>query len=76
MANPECLAEVERSWVEGSSRATSPPAPINPSDDWWQQWFADNGVPADDGVFRRPGCGSTARPTRATRPWPGRGSHC
>jgi LysR family glycine cleavage system transcriptional activator len=28
---------------------------INPNDDWWQQWFADNGVPADDGAFRRPG---------------------
>ena len=28
---------------------------INPSDDWWHQWFSDNGVPADDGVFRRPG---------------------
>ena len=19
---------------------------INPNDDWWQQWFSDNGVPA------------------------------
>lgn len=28
---------------------------INPNDDWWQQWFADNDVPADDGAFRRPG---------------------
>jgi len=28
---------------------------INPNDDWWQQWFSDNGVPAHDGLFRRPG---------------------
>ena len=28
---------------------------INPSDDWWQQWFSDNGVPADESVLRRPG---------------------
>ena len=28
---------------------------INPSDEWWQQWFADNGVPADEAVLRRPG---------------------
>ena len=27
---------------------------INPTDDWWQQWFADNGVPADEAVLRRP----------------------
>ena len=26
---------------------------INPADDWWQQWFADNGVPADEAVLRR-----------------------
>ena len=28
---------------------------INPSDDWWQQWFADNGVPADESILRRAG---------------------
>ncbi len=28
---------------------------IHPSDQWWQQWFADNGVPADQAVLRRPG---------------------
>jgi len=28
---------------------------INPSDDWWQQWFADNGVPASEDLFHRPG---------------------
>ena len=35
--------------AESSSRATSPARIcISPSDDWWQQWFADNGVPADE----------------------------
>jgi LysR family glycine cleavage system transcriptional activator len=28
---------------------------INPSDDWWQQWFADNGVPTDETILKRPG---------------------
>ncbi len=28
---------------------------INPGDDWWQQWFSDNGVPSDTAVLRRPG---------------------
>lgn len=28
---------------------------INPSDEWWQQWFADNGVPAGEDLFHRPG---------------------
>ena len=28
---------------------------INPSDEWWQQWFSDNGVPADEAALRRPG---------------------
>ena len=23
---------------------------ISPSDDWWQQWFCDNGVAADESV--------------------------
>lgn len=56
MASPECVAE-----IEAKLGRTLEPADlagqhlINPSDDWWLQWFADNGVPADDGVFRRPG---------------------
>ena len=28
---------------------------ISPSDDWWQQWFSDNGVSADEAVLRRAG---------------------
>lgn len=56
MASPECVAEIEAKL----GRALQPADLagqhlINPSDDWWLQWFADNGVPADDGVFRRPG---------------------
>ena len=56
MASPQCIAEAQA----GLGRELRPEdLPdrhlINPSDEWWQQWFADNGVPADDGVFRRPG---------------------
>jgi LysR family glycine cleavage system transcriptional activator len=56
MASPEYLAGIER----GLGRKLEPrDMPrlnlINPSDDWWQQWFADNGVPADESVLRRPG---------------------
>ena len=56
MASPECIA------VEGR-KAGRPLEPadianahlINPGDDWWQQWFADNGVAADEEVLKRPG---------------------
>ena len=56
MASPGCIAEAE-------GRAGRPIEPadipsqhlINPNDDWWQQWFCDNGVPADESVLRRPG---------------------
>ena len=56
MASPDCVTEVER-------RVGRPLEPqdiphqhlINPSDQWWHQWFADNGVPADESVLRRPG---------------------
>jgi LysR family glycine cleavage system transcriptional activator len=56
MASPVYLAAIER----GLGRKLEPrDMPrlnlINPSDDWWQQWFADNGVPADESVLRRPG---------------------
>jgi LysR family glycine cleavage system transcriptional activator len=56
MASPECVAEIE---AELGRRLQPSDLPrqhlINPSDDWWMQWFADNGVPTDDGIFRRPG---------------------
>jgi LysR family transcriptional regulator, glycine cleavage system transcriptional activator len=56
MASPECMAEAKRKLgrklephdIPGQNR-------ISPTDDWWQQWFADNGVPADEAVLRRPG---------------------
>ena len=56
MASPQSIAAVE-------SRLGRPLEPgdipdqhlINPSDEWWQQWFADNGVPASDALFQRPG---------------------
>jgi LysR family glycine cleavage system transcriptional activator len=56
MASPGCIAEAERK----IGRKLEPhdllrQQLINPSDDWWHQWFGDNGVPADDGVFGRPG---------------------
>ena len=56
MASPDCIAEIE---LELGRKLEPSDLPgqhlINPSDDWWLQWFADNGVPVDDGVFRRPG---------------------
>jgi LysR family glycine cleavage system transcriptional activator len=56
MCSPECLAEVERRLGRKLEPRDMPQLNrINPSDDWWQQWFADNGVPADGSVLRRPG---------------------
>jgi LysR family glycine cleavage system transcriptional activator len=56
MASPECVAELQAK-LGRKIEPTDLPGEhlINPSDDWWLQWFADNGVPADDGIFRRPG---------------------
>jgi LysR family glycine cleavage system transcriptional activator len=56
MASPECVAAVERKLGRRLDPLDMPAEHlINPSDDWWQQWFADNGVPADEAVLRRPG---------------------
>jgi len=56
MASPECIAEVERRLARRLEPADMPEQHlISPGDDWWQQWFADNGVPADAEVLRRPG---------------------
>ena len=56
MASPSCVAEAEaRIGRRLEPRDLQRQTLINPNDDWWQQWFADNGVAADDGVFRRPG---------------------
>ena len=56
MASPACVAEAERRLGRALVPNDLPGQHlINPSDEWWQQWFADNGVPADQAVLRRPG---------------------
>ena len=56
MASPEYIATVERKLGRPLEPADIAQQNLmNPSDDWWQQWFADNGVPADEAVLRRPG---------------------
>ena len=56
MASPDTVAELESKLGRRLEPGDMPGQHlINPSDDWWLQWFADNGVPADDGIFRRPG---------------------
>jgi LysR family glycine cleavage system transcriptional activator len=56
MASPDCIAAAERKLGRRlEPRDLLVQNRINPSDDWWLQWFADNGVPTDDGIFRRPG---------------------
>jgi LysR family glycine cleavage system transcriptional activator len=56
MGSPGCVAEVEAKLGRKLEPRDIPHQHlINPSDDWWHQWFGDNGVPADEGVFRRPG---------------------
>lgn len=56
MASPACVAEIE-SKLGRPIEPTDIPYQnlINPADDWWQQWFSDNGVPADESILRRPG---------------------
>src|SRR5689334_16733663 len=56
MTSPECLAEVERK-LGGKLEPADMPSQnlINPSDEWWQQWFSDHGVLADESLQRRPG---------------------
>ena len=76
MASPECLAEVERKIGRKLEPRDLPSQNlINPADEWWQQWFSDNGVPADEAVLRRPGSDSRTRPMKAMRRWPDRVSH-
>jgi LysR family glycine cleavage system transcriptional activator len=56
MASPDCIAAVERKLGRKLEPRDLPHQNrINPSDDWWQQWFCDNGVPADESVLRRAG---------------------
>jgi len=56
MASPQCIAEAERRLGRKLEPADMPQQNlISPGDEWWQQWFADNGVAADETVLRRPG---------------------
>lgn len=56
MVNPDYLAVVERKLGRKLEPRDMPRQNlINPSDDWWQQWFSDNGVPADESVLQRRG---------------------
>jgi LysR family transcriptional regulator, glycine cleavage system transcriptional activator len=56
MASPECITAVERKLGRNLEPNDMPSQNlINPNDDWWQQWFCDNGVPADESVLKRPG---------------------
>src|SRR5678816_1526577 len=54
MASPQCIAEVEKRLGRKLEPRDMPRQNlINPGDDWWQQWFSDNGVPADEAVLKR-----------------------
>jgi LysR family glycine cleavage system transcriptional activator len=56
MASPERIREIERTLGRKLKPNDLPHQHlINPNDEWWQQWFSDNGVAADEGLFRRPG---------------------
>ena len=56
MVSPEMVADVERTLGRRLEPHDLPTQNrINPSDDWWHQWFSDNGIPADDAVLRRAG---------------------
>lgn len=56
MTSREYLAQVERKLGRSLDPSDLPAMQrINPSDDWWDQWFSDNGVPADDAELHRPG---------------------
>src|SRR5437588_194229 len=56
LASRECIAAVERKLGRKLEPKDLPDQNlISPGDEWWQQWFADNGVPADEAVLRRRG---------------------
>ena len=56
MASPECIAAEQRKHGRELQPSDMPDAHlINPGDAWWQQWFADNGVEADERALRKPG---------------------
>ncbi|HEX8840480.1 MAG TPA: LysR substrate-binding domain-containing protein [Sphingomicrobium sp.] len=56
MASPDCIAEAERKLGRKlEPRDIAQQLRISPSDEWWQQWFSDNGVATDDSILRRAG---------------------
>src|SRR6478672_4031503 len=56
MASPECIALAERRLGRRLEPNDIPHETlIGPGDEWWQQWFADNGVPADESTLRKTG---------------------
>jgi LysR family glycine cleavage system transcriptional activator len=56
MASPECVAEIERTLDRRLEPHDMPRQKrINPGDEWWQQWFSHNGVPADESVLHQAG---------------------
>lgn len=56
MASPAAIERIERALGRPLEPSDIPSQNlINPADDWWQQWFGDNGVAASDDTFRRPG---------------------
>jgi LysR family transcriptional regulator, glycine cleavage system transcriptional activator len=56
MASPDCIEAVECKLGRKLEPHDMPHQNrINPSDDWWQQWFADNGIPYDESILRRAG---------------------
>ncbi|HEX6072094.1 MAG TPA: LysR substrate-binding domain-containing protein [Sphingomicrobium sp.] len=56
MASPGCIVEAERKLGRKLEPGDLPHLNrISPSDDWWQQWFADNDVPVDEAIFRKAG---------------------
>lgn len=56
MASSDCIEAEEKRLGRGLRPEDLPDVRrINPGDQWWQQWFADNGIPANEEAFKRPG---------------------
>lgn len=56
MASPERIAQAERALGRALRPEDVPAQPrLNPDDDWWHQWFDDNGVPTDEASLRQSG---------------------
>lgn len=56
MANPECIAAAERQVGRPLQPADLMDVQlISQGDDWWDQWFGDNGVVTDRSAALRPG---------------------